>query len=147
MSSFIGLTPASEASSWAKRMNGAADTQQECVLRSLLWRRGLRFRKNVRSLPGRPDIVFPKARTVVFCDGDFWHGKRWSELRPKLDSGTNGHYWTAKIARNRERDQQVNKELEHEGWLVIRFWEGDILRNPARVAAKIHRIVTSRLQT
>ena len=78
--SFAGFEPASEAASRAKRMNTHADTIHEKLLRSCLWQRGLGFRKNLKSLPGKPDIVFAGPHVVVFCDGDFWHGRDWRRL-------------------------------------------------------------------
>src|SRR5260370_5324167 len=87
--SFKGLSAASPASSHAKQMNRSSDTSHECLLRALLWRRGLRYRKNVRTLPGKPDIVFAAERVAVFCDGDFWHGRDWPRLSKKLRAGTN----------------------------------------------------------
>src|SRR5690606_11852521 len=98
-------------------------TKPERILRSLLWKRGLRFRKNYSALPGRPDIVFTRARVVVFCDGDFWHGKNWAERRPRLAVGANASYWTRKIEANMIRDQQRTQALASEGWEVLRFWE------------------------
>lgn len=71
--SFIGLSPASQVSSFAKRRNVRRDTLHEVILRRELCRAGLRFRKNVESMPGNPDIVFESAKVIVFCDGDFWH--------------------------------------------------------------------------
>src|SRR5205085_6946399 len=120
--SFTGLKPASAAASHAKRSNTRVDTQHELLLRRELWRMGLRFRKNVATLPGKPDIVFPSARIVVFCDGDFWHGRKWQELKTKLEQGTNAAYWSAKIAANIERDKRNTGLLESEGWQVIRLW-------------------------
>src|ERR1700729_2873440 len=90
---FKGLSPASPASSRAKKMNRSTDTEHERLLRRLLWRQGLRYRKNVRALPGKPDIVFSAARIAVFCDGDFWHGRDWHRLSRKLRTGTNASYW------------------------------------------------------
>jgi DNA mismatch endonuclease (patch repair protein) len=90
----------------------------------------LRYRKHVRELPGRPDIVFPRARVVVFSDGDFWHGRNWPTLRPKLERGTNSGYWAAKIASNIERDRAVNQALAEAGWRVLRLWENEIKRDP-----------------
>jgi DNA mismatch endonuclease (patch repair protein) len=78
---------------------------------------GLRFRKNVKSLPGKPDIVFPSVKVVIFCDGDFWHGRNWETLQEKLKRGMNADYWIAKIQRNMERDLNVNQLLEQNGWL------------------------------
>jgi DNA mismatch endonuclease (patch repair protein) len=82
----------------------------------------------------------------VFCDGDFWHGRNWSSLKSKLETGTNADYWSSKIATNRRRDQRVDAELKEAGWRVVRLWEGDVLKHPDRVAAKVYRIVNSRLQ-
>ena len=144
--SFKSLQPASTLSSRAKRGNLAADTRHERILRHQLWRLGLRYRKNVRTLPGKPDVVFTRARVAIFCDGDFWHGRKWPDLRRKLGEGTNASYWKVKIASNRERDQYVNEKLKQAGWRVVRLWEGDILKNPARVASKVHRVVASRLR-
>jgi DNA mismatch endonuclease (patch repair protein) len=73
--------PASEASSRAMRGNRDRDTQPEVLLRRALWRMGVRYRKNVAEICGKPDLVFPGARIVVFCDGDFWHGREWESLR------------------------------------------------------------------
>src|ERR1700749_2067110 len=105
--SFKGLVAASEASSRIKRANRHRDTGHERALRSLLWSRGLRYRKNVKTLPGKPDLVFVAAKVVVFCDGDFWHGRNWTNLSQKLAAGTNAPYWTEKIIANRKRDQRV----------------------------------------
>jgi DNA mismatch endonuclease, patch repair protein len=106
---------------------------------------GLRYRKNVKTLPGKPDIVFVKARVAIFCDGDFWHGRDWVNLRFKLERGTNPDYWIAKIKSNIERDLRNNKLLSEAGWLVIRFWETDIKKDPAKHAIKVKEIVTNRL--
>lgn len=128
--SFRGLRPASDASSRSKRANRSADTLHERLLRSTLWERGLRFRKNVRDLPGKPDIVFPKSRLAVFCDGDFWHGRAWRKLSRKLHTGTNASYWLLKIRANMLRDRRHSLQLAHAGWRVLRLWETDILRDP-----------------
>src|SRR5438046_435492 len=98
--SFHGLTPASEASSRSKRMNRSSETRQERLLRSALWKRGFRFRKDDRSVAGRPDVVFRKERVAIFCDGDFWHGRHWRRLSRKLEAGTNSSYWVRKIRAN-----------------------------------------------
>jgi DNA mismatch endonuclease (patch repair protein) len=135
--SFTGLKPASEASSKAKQNNRRSDTKHELLLRRELWSLGLRFRKNVESLPGKPDIVFPGVRIAVFCDGDFWHGRKWQTLKPKLAQGANAAYWAAKIASNIERDKRNTTLLEEAGWQVIRLWETDIRRDPTAVAKYI----------
>ena len=136
--SYKGLRPASKrASAAARGSSRKSDTRCEVKLRSVLWRAGARFRKDVRSLPGRPDIVFPGPRLAVFCDGDFWHGKDWEARRRKLARGNNPSYWIAKIERNRERDRETTGTLEAAGWTVLRFWESDILRDTAAVAEEI----------
>jgi DNA mismatch endonuclease (patch repair protein) len=106
-------------------------------LRSLLWRAGARFRKDVASLPGRPDIVFSRARLIVFCDGDFWHGKDWGSRRRKLARGVNASYWVGKIAANRARDKRQAAQLEDSGWTVLRVWESAIQAAPEMVARDI----------
>ena len=145
--SYKGLQPASEAASRVKRSNRSSDTLHEVLLRRELWRVGLRFRKNVASLPGKPDIVFSGARVLVFCDGDFWHGRKWQTLESKLDAGTNGKYWSAKIATNMERDRRNTVLLEDAGWQVIRLWETDIKKDVAAAAAIVRDAVEARRQS
>jgi len=135
--SYRGLVPASDQASIAKRHNQGVNTRHEQALRRELWRLGCRYRKNVRTLPGRPDIVFTEAKLAVFCDGDFWHGRHWTALRRTLRTGTNAPYWTAKIARNKERDETVTTTLQEEGWRVLRLWETDILADPTAAAERI----------
>ena len=135
---YEGLKPASAAASAAARgASRKADTRCEVKVRSYLWRAGARFRKNVRSLPGKPDIVFSGQRLAVFCDGDFWHGKDWDDRRRRLAAGTNAPYWLAKIERNRQRDRLNQRKLESQGWTVLRFWESEIHGDPRGVADRI----------
>lgn len=143
--SFKNLKPASEKSSRVKRSNRRIDTLHEVELRRQLWTLGLRYRKNVETLPGKPDIVFVKAKIAIFCDGDFWHGRYWDNLHLKLERGTNPEYWIAKIKSNIERDLRNNALLSEAGWLVIRIWETDIRKDPARYANEIKEIVNRRL--
>lgn len=102
------------------------DTSIEVRLRKALWHRGYRYRKNYKSLPGSPDIAITKYKIAIFCDGEFFHGKDWDKLKPKLMQGKNPEYWVAKIERNLERDRIKNQQLLYEGWTVIRFWGKDI---------------------
>jgi DNA mismatch endonuclease (patch repair protein) len=122
-------------------MNRGKDTTQERTLRTLLWRSGLRYRKNVKALPGKPDIVFTSRKIAVFCDGDFWHGRHWHQLSRKLSAGTNPSYWLQKIEANRRRDRRTDEALRRVGWTVLRFWETDIQRDPNHIAHKIAEIV------
>ena len=118
--------------------NRRTDTSCERLLRSALWRMGLRFRKNVSTLPGKPDVVFTSRRLAVFCDGDFWHGRDWEKRQQKLAHGHNSAYWIAKIRSNRDRDRRHNEDLRKAGWVVLRLWETDILKDPERAAAIVH---------
>lgn len=142
--SFTGLKPASEAASFAKRMNRSSDTAHEKLLRSALWRRGLRFRKNLATLPGKPDIVFTAARVAVFCDGDFWHGRNWRKLSRQLRRRANAAYWRHKIRTNMLRDLGITQLLTDQGWYVIRIWEGDVNADPERAALRVEQIVLAR---
>ncbi len=142
--SFKGLSAPSAASSRAKQMNRSTDTEHECLLRCLLWKQGLRYRKNVRALPGKPDIVFSRARIAVFCDGDFWHGRDWHRLSQKLRAGANSSYWIPKIETNRKRDCRNNRLLKRRGWTVVRVWETDVQRNPQEAAEAIAELVFGR---
>lgn len=102
------------------------DTKIEIILRKALWAKGYRYRKNYDKLPGKPDIVLTKYKIAIFCDGEFFHGKDWEILKPKLEKGNNPDFWIKKITRNQQRDDEVNKQLLFMGWTVIRFWGNDI---------------------
>lgn len=107
----------------------AKDTNIELILRKALWHKGYRYRKNYNKLPGTPDIALTKYKIAIFCDGEFFHGKNWDILRPRLSKGQNGEFWISKIGRNMERDNAINKELLFSGWTVVRFWGDEIKRN------------------
>lgn len=137
--SFKGLSPSSPTAARAKQSNGPSDTKHEIALRIELSRLGLRFRKNVPDLPGRPDIVFMTERLAVFCDGDFWHGRNWKHLSRKLRAGSNAPYWLAKIRSNRVRDRSQTMLLRRAGWTVLRFWETDVLASPTLYAQRVRK--------
>lgn len=105
------------------------DTSIEVKLRKELWKKGYRYRKNYNKIPGKPDIAITKYKIAIFCDSEFFHGKDWEVLKPRLQKGDNAEYWIPKIQRNRERDDEINKELLFLGWTVIRFWGKDIMKN------------------
>lgn len=105
------------------------DTKIEVVLRKELCHRGYRYRKNYNELPGKPDIVLTKQKIVIFCDSEFFHGKDWEVLKPRLEKGNNANYWLKKIERNITRDQEINQQLNFLGWTVVRFWGKEILNN------------------
>ena len=142
--SFVGLTASSEQSSAIKRRNSKTETKPEIKLRRALWAAGLRYRKNVRRLSGVPDVVFVRSKVVVFCDGDFWHGRNWSDLQPKLRDGSNGAYWVEKIRSNMERDRVTTERLQREGWAVVRVWEKDVFTCLPQVVRSIADLVVKR---
>lgn len=126
------------------------DTRPELALRHALWSRGLRYRINMKSLIGKPDIVFTKAKIVVFCDGDFWHGHNWA-LRglSSLDDELKRYseYWQHKILRNIDRDKEVTQELENSGWQVIRIWESEIKKDVDKCAELVVEMYHKRIVT
>ena len=105
------------------------DTSIELVLRRALWKKGYRYRKNYKKIPGTPDIALTKYKIAIFCDGEFFHGKDWKVLKPRLEQGKNADYWVKKIQRNMDRDSEKDKELLFQGWTVIHFWGKDIIKN------------------
>lgn len=117
------------------------DTDIEIKLRKELWHRGYRYRKNISTLPGKPDIVFTKYKLAVFCDAEFWHGKDWEILKPKLEKGTNPEFWVKKIERNRNRDNEINQSLCYMGWTVLRFWGKEILNKTDECANVIEEAI------
>ena len=97
------------------------DTKPEIIVRKYLWGHGFRYRLNHLRLPGKPDIVLTKYRTCVFVNGCFWHGHEGCRffVMPK----SNSDFWERKIARNRERDSEVQQKLSDMGWHSITLWE------------------------
>ncbi len=106
----------------------AKDTAIELILRKALWKKGYRYRKNYERLPGKPDIVLIKYRIAIFCDGEFFHGKNCNQGYC-LKNSNNSEYWIRKIARNIDRDDEINKKLQAMGWTVLRFWGNDIKKH------------------
>src|ERR1035438_5689433 len=108
------------------------DTAPEIALRRALWASGVRgWRLHPKDLPGKPDLVFRRARLSVFVDGAFWHG------HPDYYHGQSGAFWDAKIARNRERDRETNAALRELGWTVLRLWDFEIDANPEECASRL----------
>jgi DNA mismatch endonuclease Vsr len=92
-----------------------------------LWHKGYRYRKNDKTVFGKPDLVFKSLKIAVFCDSEFWHGKNWETK--KYEHKSNPEFWFKKIERNIERDKEVNFELDKSSWKVIRFWGKEIEKN------------------
>lgn len=118
------------------------DSQIEILLRKELWSRGIRYRKNSNKIFGKPDIVFIGKKIAVFCDSEFWHGYNWEER--KKDFKSHQEFWIPKIERNIERDQEVTKKLEAEGWIVLRFWGNQIKKNVTQCADIIEKAYKER---
>ena len=108
------------------------DTKPEELVRKYLFSKGFRYRKNVRKLPGTPDLVLPKYRTVIFVNGCFWHGHEGCKyfVWPK----SNAEFWRLKIETNISRDQRKKAQLRDMGWNVMIVWECE-LRLPRRQAS------------
>ena len=104
--------------------NKSRDTRPERAFARLLWSAGVRYRKQSRGIPGRPDFSIKRYKLAIFVDGDFWHGRDFDREHNRFHR--NRDFWIAKIERNIERDRRVTSELEARGWKVLRFWETDI---------------------
>ncbi len=107
----------------------------ETILGKDLWASGLRYRKNDKSVFGKPDFTFKKYKIAIFADSEFWHGKNWKSR--KYDHKSNVEFWTIKIERNIERDKEVNSYLKKAGWIVLRFWGKEIEKDRASCINKI----------
>ena len=107
------------------------NTNIELILRKALFKRGLRFRvKN--KLFGKPDIIFPREKVAIFCDGDFWHGRNYKDEGKRYET-----FWKDKIKINMSRDKLVNKTLIKDGWKILRFWKTEILKDPNKCVEKV----------
>ena len=142
--SFDGSRASSPLASRIKRANRSTNTRPELLLRKALRSARLKFSVHATDLPGRPDFVFRGRRAVVFCDGDFWHGRNWRKMRPRLQHGSNSEYWIKKIAYNIARDKRQTAKLRAAGWKVVRVWETDVSRDPGRVLTFIQKRVLRR---
>lgn len=118
------------------------DSDIELLLRKELWSRGLRYRKNVKTVIGHPDIAFIGKKVAVFCDSEFWHGYDWD--KKKNDIQTRREFWIPKIERNMQRDVEVTDALKKEGWIVLRFWGKDIKKNLNECANQIEEVLRNR---
>lgn len=134
--------PAASSPQVSDRMSRAASahTAPELALRSALHRRGYRFRVQqplAFDRRRRADIVFPRAKVVVFVDGCFWHSCPEHATFPRANAG----WWRQKLARNKERDEETNRRLSEDGWTVIRVWEHEI---PEEAADRVAEVLQQR---
>ena len=114
------------------------NTTIENKLRSVLWSKGIHYRKNYKQLIGTPDIVLTKYKIAIFCDGNFWHGK--NNCEDKIAS--HKKFWLDKIKHNKERDLEITIALRDQGWIVLRFWEDDIIKHLDFCVNKIFKAIT-----
>ncbi|TAI47478.1 very short patch repair endonuclease [Flagellimonas allohymeniacidonis] len=103
------------------------NTKPELAFRKALWKAGYRYRVDYKKLIGKPDVALKKYRTVIFIDGEFWHGHNWVERKQKIKS--NREFWIPKIERNMQRDEEVNVQLKVLGYTVFRFWESEVKKD------------------
>ncbi len=113
----------------------------EQLLAKAMWKNGLRYRKQCKDVFGKPDFCFKGKRIAVFCDSEFWHGKKFLEGERFK---TNSDFWETKIKKNIERDNEVNKRLKDEGWKVIRFWGKEIEYDTVQCVEKIKKVMEMR---
>ena len=115
------------------------DSEIELLLRKELWKRGLRYRKNVKNVFGHPDIAFIGKKVAVFCDSEFWHGYDWEHRKDDIKSRRD--FWIPKIERNMKRDIEVNDVLKSDGRIVLRFWGKEIKKDVCKCADIIETAV------
>ena len=111
----------------------------ETLLAKELWKRGHRYRRNNKTVFGKPDLSFKKYKIAIFVDSEFWHGKDWEER--KKDHKSNEDFWHKKIERNIERDKEVNDFLLKTGWQVLRFWGRQIETELVNCVQKIENTI------
>ena len=116
-----------EQRSWNMSRIRGVDTSIEVMVRKYLFSNGFRYRKNVKDLPGKPDIVLPKYKTVIFVHGCFWH--RHEGCKYATTPSSNSEYWQTKFSRNIENDKKHVQELNNLGWKVITIWECEIKKS------------------
>lgn len=114
----------------------------ELALSKELWKRGHRYRKNDKTVFGKPDLTFKKIKLAIFIDSEFWHGRNWVER--KHDHKSNQEFWHSKIERNIERDKEVNEHLLKNGWKIIRLWGKDIQKDLLNCIAKAEKEILKR---
>lgn len=136
----LGFQTTTERSALMKKIR-SKETKSEQQLRKVLWKFGIRYRINVKALPGSPDIVIRKKMLVIFVDGEFWHGYNWEIKKEKIK--TNRGFWIPKIERNIQRDLENNDALKKMGFNVLRFWEHEIKKDITSCINKIVAAISS----
>lgn len=121
-----GFYTTKERSKHMSKIRGKG-TKPELLFRKSFWHKGFRYRINYKKLIGKPDIVFKKYKTIVFVDGEFWHGHNWDEKKKKIKS--NRGFWIPKMERNMQRDDEVNKALHAKEYKIFRFWKHQLKKD------------------
>lgn len=137
MTAFDNHTPEQRSKNMKAVKNKGSNI--ETMLQKELWHRGLRYRKNVKTVYGKPDIAFIGKKVAVFCDSEFFHGYDWENKNKEIKS--NRDFWIPKIEKNMARDKEVTEKLLADGWIVLRFWGNEIKRNLSQCADKIESVV------
>ena len=117
----------------------STNTKIEKDITNALWNLGYRFRKNVKGLPGKPDIAIKKHKVVIFLDSCFWHKCPEHFKKPK----SNLEYWEPKIKRNVERDAEINRYYQNKNWHILRIWEHEVKKDFDNTLAKISKFIDS----
>lgn len=117
----------------------STNTKIEKDITNALWNLGYRFRKNVKGLPGKPDIAIKKYKVVIFLDSCFWHKCPKHFKKPK----SNLEYWEPKIKRNVERDAEINRYYQNKNWHILRIWEHEVKKDFDNTLAKISKFIDS----
>lgn len=119
------------------------NTKIELILGKAIWAKGMRYRKNDKTVFGKPDFVFKGKKIAVFCDSEFWHGYNYLVKGERFK--TNVEFWEKKILRNIERDKEVNQKLKSEGWIILRFWGKEIQKNTDVCVQEVEKAFSERL--
>ena len=120
----------------------STNTKDEVRLAKALWALGYRYRRNNKTVFGKPDFTFKKIKLAIFVDGEFFHGKNWDIDRNRIK--TNSEFWIKKIERNMQRDIEVNAYLQSQNWKILRFWSNDIKKNLDSCILEIQNAINER---
>ena len=116
----------------------SSNTKPEIAFRKALWKRGVRYRINVKDIMGKPDICIKSKKIAIFIDSEYWHGKMYLEGKiPK----SNQEYWISKLERNIQRDKEVNLFFKKHGWKVFRFWSKEVKSNLDNIIDEVYQYI------
>ncbi|MEK3557363.1 very short patch repair endonuclease [Lactobacillus crispatus] len=124
------------------KLQSHGKSKTEDFLAHTLWNEGIRYRRNYKALPGKPDIAITKYKIAIFVDGEFWHGFNWKEKKKRIKR--NRSYWIPKIEKNKIRDQHNDILLKEIGWTPIHFWGNQVLKNTDYCVELIKYLIRSK---